>query len=638
MDSAYLRSIVAAFAARGARHDELSVSRRALIDQARRQRPGNQRHNLLGAYLRSGTILATLPKTKKYLADLCLDILSTMAFVGQPVEKEALAVAPRIARRLAHHGSANSLGEAIKHLLRLNLVIEFETFPGSPKTWQRLGLHRAVMAELRDRYGVPISDAKLSGGFNLSLFASQPVDDYTPEEDMHNELGELIEAMLQAVEDDKKNGLVDPRVSVWLRAAQSVMRSYFTTAALLTHKPPQDAEEETSAPLTEHARRLEHLIRLSEEAASKRSERRVADPHAQIGPEPLFPDDLVWLCNELGVVCLAQGNLYEARRAFERALTINSTHVEYSDRLQNWRRIQLNQVHLDFERAKISRAQSRILEIEQSINEQADALFELTGKVPRLFGATAVDDIIYRFGREELPQTRVVDDKFPADLILATGLLTGYRGLCSHVQGELETAMSYFQDAVSIFRNIGEQRAYALFQRHRAQLLVGIRRRNEANSTMNSCRAAANAAGQMDIAHMAAITQAEHGIATATSDRTPLLPGLKETLRYAARTDMYRVRMEARRVLARVRLAAGDYDGALEHATEAMSLATRFGFSLAKIRLRILIGEILILRGDPKSGTALIERAVRNAERVGYARALEGSRQLRGEHKQPPSN
>ena len=633
IDSAYLRSIVSAFDARAVIQEGLSTSRRGLIDHARDRRAGSQRHSFLGAYLRSGTIMAALPKRKKRLADLCLDILSTMAFIGQPIEQEALERAPRVVRRLNGFKRTDVLADAVDQLLRLNLVIEFQPFPQSPPNWRRLGLHRAVMAELRDRYGVPISDAKLSGGFNLSLFASQPVDDYTPEEDMHKELGGLIDAMLEAVEEDKTG--LDPRSSVWLRAAQSVMRSYFTTAALLTHKPPEGAQEEPSAPLTDHARRLEHLIRLAEETAEARTARKSAHPGVDLGPEALFPDDLVWLHNELGVVKLAQGDLYEARQALDRALTINTNHVEYADRLQNWRRIQLNQVQVDFERAKIGRAQSRILEIEQSINEQAEALFELTDHVPRLFGANFVDDIICRFGREPLPQTRVVDDKYPADLILSTGLVTGYRALCSHVQGEIETASHYFRDAVEIFRNIGEQRAYALFQRHRASLLFGIDKLPDCEASMNLCVAAANSSRQLDIAHLASITAAEHqiGIAPAIDD-VPILPRMMESLRYAASADMYRVRMEVQRALARLRSATGDYDGALEHATEAMSVATRYGFTLRKISLRILIGEILIRRGDKVSGNALIERAIRNADRVGFGRAVQLSHQVRVKYNQ----
>jgi hypothetical protein len=59
-----------------------------------------------------------------------------------------------------------------------------------------------------------------------------------------------------------------------------------------------------------------------------------------------------------------------------------------------------------------------------------------------------------------------------------------------------------------------------------------------------------------------------------------------------------------------------------------MATAVRFGMSLRKISLRILIGEILIRRGDPKSGRALLDKAIQNADRVGYQRAIELARNV----------
>lgn len=80
---------------------------------------------------------------------------------------------------------------------------------------------------------------------------------------------------------------------------------------------------------------------------------------------------------------------------------------------------------------------------------------------------------------------------------------------------------------------------------------------------------------------------------------------------YAILMDMFRVRMEARRVLALTRFHDGDYDGALEHASEALSVAARFGFVLRKNSLRILVAQILVRRGTPISGNAMLKRASR---------------------------
>ena len=50
---------------------------------------------------------------------------------------------------------------------------------------------------------------------------------------------------------------------------------------------------------------------------------------AQAGP--FYPDEIVWLYNEIGVVKLAQEDLYEARFAFDEADRFNREYVEFND-------------------------------------------------------------------------------------------------------------------------------------------------------------------------------------------------------------------------------------------------------------------------------------------------------------------
>jgi hypothetical protein len=59
-----------------------------------------------------------------------------------------------------------------------------------------------------------------------------------------------------------------------------------------------------------------------------------------------------------------------------------------------------------------------------------------------------------------------------------------------------------------------------------------------------------------------------------------------------------------------------------EHAGDALTVATRYGLSLRKISLRVLIGRILMRRGDPQSGRALIISGRAAASRVGYQQVV----------------
>ena len=407
-----------------------------------------------------------------------------------------------------------------------------------------------------------------------------------------------------------------PHVGACLRAALSLMRNYYSTSALLGYAVESSrSAEDHEAPLSQHADRLSRLIGAAVENANVRRDAREAlgSETAWLGPAALYVDDLVWLHNELGVVKLAQGNLYEARYAFSEALRLNSEHVEFSDRGQNWRRIMLNQVHVDIERAQLDRAESHMNQIEESIALYFD---------DRLSSIKA--QLIDRYGQTPVRDGRVVDKEFPHEVIATFGLIFGYRGIVLHLKGQLQASEASFSICTTILDNIGERRAYGLFQRHFASLLASLRRGDSHLQALRLALAAADATRQVDIGHHARIALAWYRYESAgTAERATQMRQLQRALVYADAGDMYRVRVEAGTNLARTKMAAGDHDAALEHAADAMATASRYGLNLRKISLRILIGQILIRRGDAISGRALLEKAIRNADRVGYQRAVE---------------
>jgi tetratricopeptide (TPR) repeat protein len=628
--STYLDFVLERFATREVTHERLWPAQQALIEQKREGERGGARRAVLAAYLDPERLDQALGSG----ADLCLDILTVMAFIGQPVEDAVLRHAPRIAKHWAplDAGGDGAIKRALDDLLDLGLIIEINGFPETPLTWRRFGLHRSVLAELRDRHGVPLSDSQLSAGFNLSIFAAQPADGYSPEREIHEELGKLVDWLIGAYKDflDPKKELpaadgtsVDepedeapnrsralPQASACLRAALAVVRSYYSTSTLLTlDRSERHARREEDGPLTEHADRLDRLLSAARACAVAR---RKAEPDKPSSPPPFYPDDLVWIENECGVVRLAQGDLYEARRAFEAALRLNREHVEFADRGPNWRRITLNQIHVDIERGALDRAESRMDQIEEAIRKNLDVPF-----------AEVRTHIVNRYA-SGVRRVHIVDPIYAHDVVLTTALIFGYRGLSLHLRGELRGAGASFEKATSILDNIGEQRAYSLFQRHHASLLSML---NDVEGSAKALRlsvASAEATRQTDIAYHARIAQAQHRHQHRDSSLRPaLMRELQSALLYAEAGDMHRVRVEAGLNLARIKLTSGDHDAALEHAADAMAIATRYGLSLRKISLRILMGQILIKRGDPHSGRALLDRAIRNADRVNYQRAVE---------------
>lgn len=544
---------------------------------------------------------------------LALDVLTVMAHVGQPVESDVLFLAPRIQRRLKQLTSEDiknprgAFGEVIDNLECMKLIIPLKAFQESEPFMNRYGLHPTLLSEIRERSGVPLSEAVLSAAFNMSLYTAQPTDGPLPETFLHDELGQLIDWMIGAWKDvplskalGNANNRCRPDAIAALRAALATIRGYYSTTTLLALDGKDRAIGfDRDGALSEHAERLGRLL-----SAFRNSVDELVEIQGKRPAGPFYADEIVWLYNEIGVVRLAQGDLYEARFAFDEAERYNHEYVEFDDRSHNWRRIMLNQIVVDIERARLDSAERRIKQIERQIgNDKIELVAKITSEK----------------GPIPIPTQRGISH----EEILAVGLIAGYRGICSHIFGETVDAQEHYDAALEILRRLDERRAYATFLRHRAGLRRGLMSTEDIRLALDLAVSAAESVRQMDLVHHSRIQRANRAFDARDIDAwTRATRQLHEALVYADDTDMYRVRVEARANLAVASMTSGDYEVALEHATEALTLATRYGLSLRKISLRILIGRILMRRGDPQSGRALIESGKAAANRVGYQQAI----------------
>lgn len=569
---------------------------------------------------------------------LALDTLTVMAQIGQPVEADVLFLAPRIQRRLRQRYEdadgrngmdfANSAGrrERVDELKRgefssvlawlqqRGLILPLEPFseslhPAPPMP--RYGLHSTLLSEIRERSGVPLSEAVLSTAFNMSLYTAQPADGPLPEPSLHDELGRLIDWMIGAWKDDPFNPRMAehwshsparPDAIAALRAALAIVRGFYSTTTLLSlDGKDRISDSDRDGALTEHAERLERLLAAFRNCTLT-MEREKTKNFRTAGP--FYADEIVWLHNEIGVVKLAQGSLYEARFAFEEADRFNREFVEFDDRTHNWRRIALNQVLVDIERARLDSAERLIKQIEEGFDEDK---------------CEAISEIANGSGPMPMPSRPDVSH----EEILAMGLIHGYRGICAHISGKLLDAREHYDYALDILRRIDERRALATFQRHRAALMRDLEDENAIDKELGRAIASAEAVRQMDLVHHGRIQRASKAFAGRDIDAWARASRqLHEALVYADSTDMYRIRVEARANLAMASMVSGDFEVALEHATDAMTVAVRHGLSLRKASLRVLIGQILVMRGDPQSGKALIESGKAAAGRIGYQGAV----------------
>jgi tetratricopeptide (TPR) repeat protein len=677
---------------------DITPAAAAQWERARKTEPRAESRSFFDAYL-SPMLLQTLGAPCPQV----FEILRTMCFIGAPIEAAVLLHAPKVRAILSEtedgtdrKGPARiraTLRKAIQALLNLGLIIEFEPHEGMPTDapvtdddwlWTRFGLHRSLAGYLRDRHGAPINDAKLATTFNMSLFMSEPSDNYTPEPNFHDELGDLVDNFIGAWHDVKvyyrdagiqtllraRAAEVETRnlsaiyvhpedkgrvrdalvarssrvVSACLRAALSLVRGYYSTSTLLKlDRDGRIAATDRDGALTEHAQRLERMIAgfgdiaasreivasvLGSEPGGARARDAVcqaleSDPdkiNRYMGPDPFYADDLVWLHNERGAVALAQGHLFDARESFGTALWVNGKHVEHRHRGHNWRRISLNLIATRIERGALQPAERLLDQIEGTVNKPA-------WRDANPVGARRIEAIREMFARETEPPVRG-NPEFTREEMLVTAMATGYRGLIAHVRGKYPDAAEFYVSAIGILRRLGEQRAYAHFQRHYASLLSFIGDKATARREIEFAIAAAQSAKQMDILHRSRIVRSDihRSVDADPTVRRHALQDIKNALTYSALSDCYRARIEASASLARHMRHGGDYDTALRYAADALTIASRYGHSLQKTSLRIEIAQILIARGDPQSGQALLRKATAIGSSKGNQQALESVR------------
>lgn len=585
----------------------------------------------------------------RHTAPMAREMLRALAFIGLPTEVGVLCNVPRIhslfavaeksRKRIDPTQRVQIIAEIAEQLIKLKLVLQLRSFPASGDDSaknNRLALPRTLLTELRYRFSVPLSEAKLSTAFNMSLYAAQPVDGYIPEPDIHDELGDMIDRLLGAYRDappaagaeladvdksklvnwlsrvagevapherevarrrrpasgdvpqlvDELNALCGKDHGNCLRAALALMRGYYTTTDLMTlDVGDRLIREDRDGILLEHAERLDCLIDAYGKTMLMRNLMRAAiadgtitEPKDYCSLDPFYPDEIVWLHNERGVVRLAMGDLPEAAASFDRAFEINRRYVERNDRSHNWRRIQLNQLTVDVERGDLGLALRKAEEI-ISVSDTPASL------------------------REDL---------------LATAIATGYVARVHHLQGDRHTAADYYQKAIESASVLKEYRCQAYFLRMRAEFGGP-----DGDADLAAAFEIANACRQMDIVYRLRVMRASTLLASnQIDDRAREQRTLDDAVRYALQTDMHRVRVEAGWVQAEARLRFGDYEGALRHVSDAMMVATRFDMELRKIGLRSLMARIMGARGHPVTAQKLALSAIRIASRRRYEQAI----------------
>lgn len=556
-------------------------------------------------------------------------ILRQLAFVGLPTDRAILKL-------LVPADLLPSFDETLLALIGANLVLEVKGFmsgcDAEPAPEPRLALHRTLLTELRFRYGIPLGEAKLSTAFNMGLYIAQPIDGDIPDNDVHDDLGEAIDGLIRSYRTRTSepgppdHGPIRPALrsamdrsgaselalgapadtalsathrlcgrvhAEALRTALALVRSYYSTTGLLTlDSGDRILRDGRDGVLFEHAERLDDIIDAYGKRALAREQMRASLDTATFREnydeaEPFYAEDLVWLHNERGVVELAMGDLYEARRSFVQAQRINREWVERDHRAHNWRRITLNGIAVDIEAGRLTRAEQRCAEI-----------------------------------RSIVPPILLRED----ELVLAT--VTGYEAWCHQLRGRHDIALRSYERCCALLSDQGEVRAQAFFERLRADAMAAARLPMDDRLTvLERALDLAQSARQMDIVHRVRLSLADailFGSQPQDHDqRRAAYRYMEEALAYSLSTEVHRVRCEASMLTARARHEMSDFEGALRFATDALMIATRYGMDLRKITLRAVIAKIMAARGHPVTAEHLARTCIKMATRRNFQTAID---------------
>ncbi|MEP5152692.1 hypothetical protein, partial [Planktotalea sp.] len=521
-------------------------------------------------------------------------LLRHLAAIGSPTTVGVLVRLPEIRRYLTGLGEAlpcsrtKFVGRAMHRLCMRGIVFRLSRHPRLQELQERkanLGdrpqfryaLHRSVQRHVMSHFGTMSTDVARANEYSPSLFASMPSGlprlnhtSYRFLRELMLSLSQYPDIPLHAQDGEEWNFSSARRATQVqaLRAALSMVRSSFSIAVVSRfedYKDVKDAEIRKRGYFETYKVRLRWIIR---KAWSLMSPERQSSARGQIGAHyrpdqewdevnALYRDEIVWLYNEVGLVCLVQGNLHDALGHLRQAGELNQ-HIEGRDEDGAMgHRISINRAICQMERGHIQAARRRLMDVR---NDERD---QNKGK------------IYY--------------------------LATAHLGVCDHLLGNHERALKKLQTALSYLLSRKDFRASAVIG-HQLALLYSLTDVDKARAELLNARRFAEAGGHEDVRRQIDITDVsltiDHSSALLDT-REQYIDGSKTLLSvvdYARLMGVPALECEALIVRGRLLLAQNESTAAGAVLTRAMTLAKRNGMNLRLNRAMTLYGDVLIRR------------------------------------------
>ncbi len=291
----------------------------------------------------------------------------------------------------------------------------------------------------------------------------------------------------------------------------------------------------------------------------------------------LYRDEIVWLYNECGVICLVQGNLREAVGLLRQALEFNRDVEGDTDGGPIHNHVSLNLALTQLNRGRTTAAEGRLLAIARSEPNN-------DGRVTKLS-------------------------------ILATGFL----GLVAHLTSDPQKAEKQYGEALIKLRDWDDKRACAILLRHRADLARSRGDFKAADNDLVEAASFASVGGHADIGHWIEVSSARNTFETAIRDERA--PGygigrqLASVVDYAQQMEIPALLCDANRLRAEILLHQGEAEMAGRLLSRNLAMIKRAGMDLRLSANLAHYANVLMLKGRHEQARRLLDTAAAVAKR-----------------------
>jgi len=290
----------------------------------------------------------------------------------------------------------------------------------------------------------------------------------------------------------------------------------------------------------------------------------------------LYFDEIVWLYNEVAVICLVQGALVDGIGHVRQAIKINKEIEGDFNNGPMHNMLSLNLAIIQLERGRLNSANRRLQEI--ITNETG------IGKRVAL-------------------------------------LASGYKALISQLQGRLNEAREEFGRIIPELEKDDEVRALAVMIHHQARL-VARENDKEAVELLKRARDYAETGGHEDVRHRILITEVSvsqrfqpQPLLRVAEDRVKL----REVESYARMMGLSSLLVEVLHEQGTMLLTVGDTIGSGRLLTRAMAIARRNDMTLRLNSIMTNYARILIARKRISSAKRLLNSSLAMAKRTGHS-------------------